>query len=286
VLSKLQALGPIVAGFIVRYSHWRWCFYSVSIGDVFVQLASSVLLPETYPRILLSKKAKRLRAELRDDSICTEWEAKEQSLSIKLRSAFKRPMKLITTQPIVQFIAVYMAFLYGLIYLVLSTIPRLWAGKYHEAVHIGGLNYIAVGLGFLTGSQLGTRLQDRVYMTLKERNDGVGQPEYRVPLMAPGALLVPVGIFVYAWSAEATAFWFWPNMGIYILCANMIICWQCMQAYLVESYTTYAASALAATTILRSLAGFGFPLFVSIIYCSIPRPHVLPSPRLHISMIL
>lgn len=256
-----------MAGFIVRYSDWRWCFYSVSIGDVLVQLASSFLLPETYPRILLSRKAQVLRAELGNNDLCTEWEVEEQTLGMRLRAAFKRPIKLITTQPIVQFVAVYMAFLYGLIYLVLSTLPRLWSGRYHEAVHIGGLNYISVGLGFLTGSQVGTRLQDRIYMALKRQNDGVGQPEFRVPLMLPGAMLVPVGIFIYAWSAEATAFWFWPNLGIYILCVNMIICWQCMQAYLVETYTTYAASALAAATILRSLAGFGFPLFVSLPHC-------------------
>jgi hypothetical protein len=253
----------MMAGFIVRYSDWRWCFYSVSIGDVFVQLVSSILLQETFSRVILARKAKILRKESGNNCFMTEWEAEGQSLGQKLRTAFKRPIKLITTQPIVQCVAIYMAFLYGVIYLVLSTFPRLWARNYHEEVHIGGLNYVSVGLGFLSGSQVGTRLQDRIYMGLKGRNGNVGQPEFRVPLMAPGAILVPVGIFVYAWSAEATAFWLWPNVGIYILCASMILCWQCMQAYLVEAYTTYAASALAAATILRSLAGFGFPLFVS-----------------------
>ena len=252
-----------MAGFIVRYSDWRWCFYSVSIGDVFVQLISSLLLQETYPRIILAKKAKALRKATGNPDLVTEWEAEGLSLGYKLRTAFKRPIKLITTQPIVQCVAVYMAFLYGLIYLVLSTYPRLWTEKYHEEVHIGGLNYIAVGLGFLTGSQVGTRLQDRIYMTLKRRNGGIGRPEFRVPLMVPGAVLVPVGIFVYAWTAEATVFWVWPNVGMYIICGSMILCWQAMQAYLVEAYTTYAASALAAATILRSLAGAGFPLFVS-----------------------
>lgn len=193
----------------------------------------------------------------------TEWEAEGQSLGQKLRTAFKRPIKLIATQPIVQCVAVYMAFLYGLIYLVLSTFPRLWTEKYHEDVHIGGLNYIAVGVGFFTGSQIGTRLQDRIYMSLKRRNGGVGKPEFRVPLMVPGAVLVPVGMFVYAWTAEMGTFWLWPNIGMYITCASMILCWQAMQAYLVESYATFSASALAAATILRSLAGAGFPLFVS-----------------------
>lgn len=235
----------------------------MSIGDVIVQIISSVLLRETYPRTILLGKAEALRKSTGNPDLMTEWEAEGQSLGQKLRTAFKRPIKLIATQPIVQCVAVYMAFLYGLIYLVLSTFPRLWTEKYHEDVHIGGLNYIAVGLGFFTGSQIGTRLQDRIYMSLKRRNGGVGKPEFRVPLMVPGAVLVPVGMFVYAWTAEMGTFWLWPNIGMYITCASMILCWQAMQAYLVESYATFSASALAAATILRSLAGAGFPLFVS-----------------------
>jgi hypothetical protein len=248
-------VGPIAAGFIVRYSHWRWCFYSVSIGDVILQLISIFLLQETYPRLILARKAKALREQLGDNDICTEWEVQGEPLGKKLRTALKRPIKLIATQPIVQFVAVYMAFLYGMIYLVLSTLPRLWTGpKYNEEVHISGLNYISVGIGFLVGSQVGTRLQDRIYKRLKLGNNGVDQPEFRIPLMLPGGLLVPIGIFVYAWSAEAAAFWLWPNLGRYsgkdtvrgfllmvssgiaILCASMILCWQCMQAYLVGAY--------------------------------------------------
>ncbi|KAI9707988.1 MAG: hypothetical protein M1820_004407 [Bogoriella megaspora] len=258
------AIGPIAAGFIVQYSSWRWCFYSVSLCDVLVQFLSCILLLETYPRVILYRKAKRLRKETGSDDLRTEWEVLDQSLVDILRTAFKRPIILITTQPIVQCVAIYMAFLYGLMYLVLSTFARLWTGEYHEPAHIAGLNYVSARLGFLTGAQLGTRLQDRVYMALKNRVEGVGQPEFRIPLMVPSSILVPVGIFAYAWSAEKVAFWFWPNLGIYVLCASMIMCWQCMQAYVIETYTKYAASAMAAANLLRSVAGFGFPLFVSL----------------------
>lgn len=42
-----------------------------------------------------------------------------------------------------------------------------------------------------------------------------------------------------------------------------------MQTYLVDTYTLYAASALAAVSVLRSLAAFGFPLFAPYIYKSL-----------------
>ena len=82
-----------------------------------------------------------------------------------------------------------MAYLYGLMYLVLSTFPSVWEGVYHESVGIGGLNYLSLGLGFFIGSQGSARLNDRIYIRLKQQNNNVGRPEFRVPLMIPGAVL-------------------------------------------------------------------------------------------------
>jgi hypothetical protein len=93
------------------------------------------------------------------------------------------------TQIIIQVLALYMAYLYGLMYLVLSTFPSVWQGVYHESVGIGGLNYTSLGVGFFVGSQTSARLNDKIYISLKRRNNNIGRPEFRVPLMVPGALL-------------------------------------------------------------------------------------------------
>lgn len=42
-----------------------------------------------------------------------------------------------------------------------------------------------------------------------------------------------------------------------------------MQAYTIDTYTKYAASAVAVTSFLRSLAGFAFPLFAPALYQSL-----------------
>ena len=41
---------------------------------------------------------------------------------------------------------------------------------------------------------------------------------------------------------------------------------QCMQTYIIDRYTSCAASGLAAGMTLRSLAGFGFPLLAPNMY--------------------
>ena len=60
--------------------------------------------------------------------------------------------------------------------------------------------------------------------------------------------------------------WIGPNIGAAVFAAGVIIGFQCIQTYLVDSYTRFAASAIAAATVLRSLAGFGFPLFAPYMY--------------------
>src|SRR5438045_3412472 len=80
------------------------------------------------------------------------------------------------------------------------------------------------------------------------------------PLVS-GSLLIPLGLFWFGWSTQAHLHWIMPNIGATIFASDTIICFQCIQAYLVDSYTRYAASEVGAATVLRSLAGFAFSLF-------------------------
>lgn len=263
------AVGPIAGGFIAEKTTWRWVFWATSIVDSGIQVMGFFLLRETFAPKLLGIKAKRLRKETGNDAWHTEWENPDRTLGNVLRTALIRPFRLLGTQPIVQVLALYMAYLYGLMYLVLSTFPTLWENTYHENVGIGGLNYISLGIGFFLGTQICAPINDRIYRKLKVRNNNIGRPEFRVPLMIPGACLVPIGLFIYGWTSYFKTHWIAPNIGAAIFAAGTIIGFQCTQTYIVDAYTRYAASAVGAATVLRSLAGFGFPLFAPYMYRSL-----------------
>ncbi|KAI9835397.1 MAG: hypothetical protein M1819_002315 [Sarea resinae] len=260
------AIGPIAGGFITQNTTWRWAFWATSIADAVIQLFGLFFLRETYAPKLLGQKAKRLRKETGNMKLHTEYDNPDKTFGKLMRTSLIRPFRLLSTQPIVQVLAIYMAYLYGLMYLVLSTFPTLWSEEYHETIGVGGLNYVSLGLGFFLGTQICAPINDRIYRRLKKRNNGVGRPEFRVPLMFPGSALVPIGLFWYGWSAQAHVHWIMPNIGATIFAAGIIIGFQSMQTYIVDSYTRYAASAVSATAFLRSLAGFGFPLFAPTMY--------------------
>ncbi|OAX84057.1 hypothetical protein ACJ72_01561 [Emergomyces africanus] len=262
------AIGPIAGGFITKHTTWRWAFYSTSILNALVQIAGLFLLQETYPPKLLGEKVAKLRKLTGDDSFYSEYDDPDKTGFKIIGTAIRRPFVLLLTQPIIQVIALYMAFLYGLMYLVLSTFAALWANPefYNQPVDISGLNYISLGVGFFVGSQTCARLNDHIYRILKGRNEGLGKPEFRTPLLLVGAILIPSGLFIYGWTAQYRTHWIFPNIGTCILSAGMIVGFQCQQAYIVDAYSRYAASGIAAATMLRSLAGFGFPLFAPYMY--------------------
>ncbi|KAJ5500280.1 Major facilitator superfamily domain general substrate transporter [Penicillium expansum] len=237
-------VGPIAGGFIAQYSTWRWVFWSTSAAAVAVQLAGFIWLRECHPGTILRKRRDALVQKTGNSNLHTD------------------------EKPIVFCMAIYMAYLFGVTYLLLATFPNIWTEVYHESPSISGLNYLSIAIGSFAGLFFNLKLVDRIYRTLKARNNNVGKPEYRMPSLAVGSVVSTIGLFWYGWSIGNTH-WIMPNIGALIFTAGTISCLQGMQTYIVDSYETYAASAMAACAILRSLCGFGFPLFAPYMYASL-----------------
>lgn len=260
-------VGPILGGFVTQYSTWRWAFWAISILDGCIQLIATLFFRETFAPTILGRKAKNLRRETGNGALRTKWERPDRTFAKVAQAGLARPFVLFATQPILQCLAIYIAYMFGLVYLALTTFPILWRTHYTQSISISGLNYIALALGYIIGTQICTRLVDRVYERLKmTRGKGIGQPEYRLPLLLPGALMVPVGLVWYGWSAQRHLHWIMPDIGMAIFAAGVKYGLQCTQLYALDVYPTYSASASAGSMFLRSLAGFAFPLFAPYLY--------------------
>ena len=91
-------------------------------------------------------------------------------------------MRMLATQLIIQAVAVYLAYNYGVLFTVITTYPDVWTNMYHESIDISGLNFISMAIGETIGTQLGLPINDHIYQLLKKRKNGDIQPEFRVPL--------------------------------------------------------------------------------------------------------
>ena len=74
------------------------------------------------------------------------------------------------------------------------------------------------------------------------------------------AILVPIGLFLYGWTAEKHVHWIVPIIGTAFVGVGLLATFMPVTTYLVDAFTIYAASAIAASTILRSLMGALLPL--------------------------
>jgi len=199
----------------------------------------------------------------------TKFQGAERQWKSIFAKAMIRPFAIFFNEPIIQLLGLYMAFIYGTVYLILTTIPVIFVELYHQEIGIAGLNYIALGIGLTCSSQINARLLDRVYLRFKQKNGGVGKPEYRLPSMIPGTIALPVGLFITGWAAQEHVHWAVTDFGIMLVGVGMILNFQSIQAYVIDVFTLHAASALAAVFCLRSLAGFGFPLFAPAMYAAL-----------------
>jgi MFS family permease len=228
-------------------------------------LSAYFIFPETYEGIILYRKAKKLR-KATGENYYTEYEREGRSFSQRLSASLSRPVRLLATQPVIQIISLYLAYNFGVLYIVLSTFANLWIDRYEQPISVSGLHYIALAIGYTVAAQVGAPLTDKIWARLQARAGGVTAPEYRVPLMIPGAIIIPIGLFWYGWAAEAKTHWVVPDIGIAIFGCGIIVGTQAGQAYVMDSFRKYVASASAASQLLRSVAGFAFPIFAPQLY--------------------
>ncbi|KAL8959223.1 MAG: hypothetical protein Q9183_005673 [Haloplaca sp. 2 TL-2023] len=111
------AIGPIAGGYLTQYTTWRWVFWMTSLFDIAVQILAFAFLDETFPPILLAKKAKALRKQTGNEALHTKWQGRDHSMKKLLMKSLVRPFIMLGTQSALQAMALFRGYRYGLMYL-------------------------------------------------------------------------------------------------------------------------------------------------------------------------
>ncbi|KAF8887590.1 multidrug resistance protein 4 [Infundibulicybe gibba] len=253
-------VGPIAGGFIAQTVGMKWVFIVIAVTSGVASMIGIPLLRETYAPVIRMRRAKRSgdaeKAAQHLPSLTLAQHSKMRYLWLNLT----RPAILLTHSFICFILSLYMAFMYGIYYLMFATFANFFSTTYGFSPGLGGLAYVGLGIGFLLATFFGAKFADQVYQYLAEKSGGKGKPEMRIPALFFGSFFIPIGLFWYGWSAQAKIHWIMPIIGTGIFGFGMMTTFLPIQLYLVDSFT-YAASALAAASVFRSMLGFVFPLF-------------------------
>ncbi|KAI9666462.1 MAG: hypothetical protein M1821_004398 [Bathelium mastoideum] len=253
-------IGPIIGGYAAEAAGWRWMFGVTSIAIAVVTLFTFLILTETYPAVVLERKASRLRKETGNCNYRSKL-ASDLAPTMLFKRSIIRPVKMLVCCPIVTVMCTYVAILYGILYLLFTTYSFVFRDVYGFSTSATGLVFLAGGLGTLLGLFYVGSFSDR---TLKNRAIA-GQtvaPEDRLPaiIALPGSLTFPVGLIIYGWSAEKHVHWIVPQIGTAVTGFGSILIFVGIQTYLVDAFVEYAASVIGANALLRGTAGAFIPL--------------------------
>jgi len=119
---------------------------------------------------------------------------------------------------------------------------------------VGGLAFLGVAVGMIIAI-LFSGVIAKWYEKAAIKNGGIAPPEARLPPGMIGAVAIPIGMFWFAWTNYPSIHWISPVMAGAPFGFGLNLIFVSVTAYLIDAYTIFAASVLAANTVLRSLFG-------------------------------
>ncbi|KAF2679817.1 MFS general substrate transporter [Lentithecium fluviatile CBS 122367] len=259
-------VGPLLGGFIVQNTTWRWCFYVLTIWSA-LQLALIVFfVPETYHPVLLRRKAIRLRKETGNPEWIAPIEKMSRSITKTVLWSCIRPFQLLFFEPMCLNLCILSAILLGILYLFFGAFPLVFQNNHGFTISQTGLSFLGLFVGMLIGIA-SDPLWRRCYERLVRQQEAQGgepggsEPEFRLPSTIAGAFVVPIALFGFGWTTYSHVHWIVPIIFSAIFGTGVIWVYSGVFTFLVEAYPVYAASALAANSFARSYFAAAFPLF-------------------------
>ncbi|TVY39814.1 Polyamine transporter [Lachnellula subtilissima] len=225
------SLGPLIGAYIIaeynenwRFSLWVIMFIAAPI------LVASLFMQETYkPRILY------LRHKARGEKIPHKT-GDTRLLLRKLRTAFLRPINMMLFEPLVAFLSIYTGFAFAMMFSFFGSYSYVFSSVYGFNNRQIGLTFLGLLIGFLFAVASFGIFDATLYRKAAKRANGRPAPEHRLYAALLGSILLPIGLFWFAWAPSHSVHWIVPVL------AGIPFGWGCLSIFI--SATTYLVDVL------------------------------------------
>lgn len=257
-------VAPIVGGFIVQsFLGWRWTMYITGIMAALACVLVVFVIPETYPKTILQRRANKLRADTGNWAIRAPGELESVEFKTLAKQVLLGPVIMLVRETILGLITLYHGFIYGILYLCLEAVPFIFTG-YHFKGAILYLPYIALLTGAILVCTVNLFVHEPMYAKALVKYNKPVLPEQRLYLMCISGVVFTVGVFLMCWSGAypTHVHWIVPCIGAGFIGYGIIGIFLAAFNYILDTYLHMSAMAFAANTFFRSAFGCAFPLFV------------------------
>ncbi|KAL1791827.1 hypothetical protein ACET3X_009578 [Alternaria dauci] len=260
-------LGPLVGGFAVQAKGWTWTIWELMWLSGFCWVFLFFFLPETSAPNILHRRTRRLKKLTGDDRLTCEADMMSQEMSAKdvVNMSLLKPITLNFTEPIVFLLNLYIALIYGLLYIWFESFPLVFEGLYGFNLGLEGVAF----LGILVGTFIAVAVLfgwNYYYLEKQFDENGNIEPETRLIPAMVGCFFVPICLFWFGWTSKSDVHWIVPIIGSSFFGIASFTLFQAVLPYLSDAYPDSVASVLAGNDLMRSSFGAGFPLFATAMY--------------------
>jgi DHA1 family multidrug resistance protein-like MFS transporter len=129
-----------------------------------------------------------------------------------------RPVKIVLKDPFICFVNVYTGYFYGVFYTFFEVFPLVFPPIYRFNLGQTGHAFLACFIGVTIGI-LAYFADLYWYMVPDNLHNGLWEQEHRLVPAIVGSILLPVGLFIFAWTSESTVHWAVPLVvvGIFVI---------------------------------------------------------------------
>ncbi|KAF7306810.1 hypothetical protein MIND_00472700 [Mycena indigotica] len=261
-------LGPTVSGFIaVSGTSFRWVYWTLAIFAGVCSIFAVLTLPETYKPVLLIRAAKRKREETGDNRYYAPLEKDRRSFLQQVENVLARPFKILFLEPMLFVITIYMSFIFGNVFLLFEAFPIVFTVGHGLNAGLTGLTFLPIALGGTVATIFSASYYNPRYeRKAAELAPHPVPPEFRLEMTLLASPLYAISFFWFAWTSFPSISLWAPLMSGFVMGFAINLIFLSLFNYIIDTYLFVAASALAGSTVVRSLCGAAFPLFATQMY--------------------
>lgn len=258
-------LGPLIGGFAAQsfgVEGWRWTIWPLLMLSGFSLCVLVLTLPETSSSNILYRRAQRLRKVTGNPNLKTKGEIFSDSLTGKELAlmTFVRPFTLSFTQPIVLGINLHIGLVYGILYLWFEAFPIVFVQTYGFNLGEQGLAFMGIFIGAILTYFAFFVWVKKSYQPIYDRQNGKVAPEKWLEPSLIGAWFIPLCMFGFGWTANASIHWIVPIILSSFFSVGTFLLFQSGLSYLGDCYPEYIASVYAGNDFFRAGIGAALPL--------------------------
>lgn len=262
---------PLIGAVVVAYYDWEWTQWVYLFIAVPVVLPGLLFIRESKQSVLEAKAADdtsfkdRLKPQLLAKGCVSFVKEVPEFMSTSLL----RPLEMLFTELIVGLVCAFAGFNFGLIYALVIVLPDVFKSTYGFDTIDQGLAFLGLIVGCILGPAC-LLVDNEIVVRQAARVEEAGEtpsPETRLHGAMFGSILLPIGLFWFAWTARPSISYLSPIFATVLITLGALTIYVSSSAYLIDVYgPKYGASANGATSIARYTMAAIVPLFILQMY--------------------